>query len=83
MEVTDVAVEIFLTPLFVRLLPLQVALSVQLQTSGLICRLSVQVTSPLASCFLLRVFTSPPGAVPARSGLLAVMPTVMAGFVVI
>lgn len=44
-EMADIAVEIFLTPLFVLPFPLQVALSVQLDAVILFCMLSIQVTS--------------------------------------
>lgn len=44
MEVADVAAEIFIAPLFVVPVPLQVALSVQLLAAALIGPLSVQLS---------------------------------------
>lgn len=61
-EVANIAAEILVTPLFVLVLPLQIALSVQISTGCVIGSLSIEVTSCFwASSFPLRVFPSPPG----------------------
>lgn len=79
-EVANIAVEVFVTPLFVLPFPLQVALYVQLGGVILFFMLSIQVWTLLwAFRFLLGVFPSPLGVMPARCRFL----TVMASFAVI
>lgn len=64
MEVADVAVEIFVAPLFVLPFPLQIALPVQLDAGIWFCTLIVTVTLLRAAAFLT-TFSAPPGAAPA------------------
>lgn len=64
MEVADVAVEIFVAPLFVVPFPLQIALLVQLRAGIWICRLIVSLTLLRAAAFL-SAFSPPPGAASA------------------
>lgn len=81
LEVADVAAEVFLAPLFVVLVPLQVALSLQLQTVGVLAVQGSGCTGRRASVFL--PLPAPLGAGAARGRLLGVMAAVVAVFPVI
>lgn len=78
LEVADVAAEVFLAPLFVVLVPAQVALSLQLQTAGVLGVRGSGCTGRRASVLLPRALSSPLGAGAAGGRFLGVMAAVVA-----